>query len=225
MPLASRGSSAPFASLARSTAMALLLGSMAAFPPLAAQGASMPAAVDTLPFRAGQWGVEFSLGSFSSVGLLRFRSPERAWVGSVGGSYVRSPASPPLSERTNTQVDVQLGHRWLRPVRTNVSQFLTVGPVFGWRSLDTPLPPQSPPGQTTIALPSTSSLFGGISADVGAQWMVTSSLSLGARWQTQAVVGRDRERTRTASGNGNEQTGTSVNVLLGRVGVLGTLYF
>ncbi|MCU0615990.1 MAG: hypothetical protein MUD17_02735 [Gemmatimonadaceae bacterium] len=209
-------------SATRHHVLALLFSATAAIAPLSAQSASGAAASDTLPFRAGQWGVEFNLGSFSSVGVLRFRAPNRAWVGSVGAEYSRTPSASLLSNRKSSRVDLSLGHRWFRPVRPNVSQFLSVGAVVGWRQVEPATLTSVVPGETTFTTPRTASLVGGLSADVGAQWMVTSSLSLGAQWRAQALVSRDRERV---SGTAPERTGTSIGLSVGRIGVLGSLYF
>ena len=211
-------------STTRRSLLAMLMTASAAFVPLHAQGTSNAASGDTLPFRAGQWGVEFNLGSFTSVGVLRFRAPNRAWVGSVGAEYSRTPSASVLADRKSSRVDLALGHRWLRPVRPTVSQFVTVGALVGWRQVEPATPTSIVPGQTTFASPRSSSLVGGLSADLGAQWMVTSSLSLGAQWRAQALISRDRERPATSS-SAPDQTRTSLGLSVGRVGVLGALYF
>ncbi|HMS03728.1 MAG TPA: hypothetical protein PKE51_12165, partial [Gemmatimonadaceae bacterium] len=169
-----------------------------------------------------------SLGSFASLGGLRFRSPNRAWVGTVGGEYERTSREGDVSDRSLARVDLTVGHRWYRALHDGVAQFVTVGGVLGWRRTESsllanpaPLPGPSPP--TPVLL--NSGLVGGLTANVGAQWMVTSSLSLGATWGAQAVLGRDRERVRNGSDAEIRQTRTSVNILAGRFGVLGTLYF
>lgn len=196
---------------------------------LRAQESSTPTTeTSALPFRAGQWGAEFSYGSFSSLGALRFRSPNRAWVGTVGGEYERTAHEDDAAHRTLSRVDLTMGHRWYRALHDDVAQFVTVGAVLGWRRTETSLPfnPLSPPGQSPSPLAFESNmLVGGLTANVGAQWMVTSSLSLGATWSARAVLGRDRDRARAGPEAEGALTRTSVNAFVGRLGVLGTLYF
>ncbi len=63
------------------------LSSAMLVPLLAAQPSVMQAQnPDSMTFRSGQWGAEFSLaGSFAGLGVQRFSTPTRAWVASVQG--------------------------------------------------------------------------------------------------------------------------------------------
>ncbi len=204
---------------------ALLLASALGVSNVAAQSA-VASPADSLPFRAGQWGAEFGLGSYTSAGFVRFRSPSRAWVGTVSGDYSRQSPEDSQQDRTSAQFDVTAGHRWFRAVLPDVSQFVTVGGVLGWRRFETSLLRSGFPDPVTVVTRSTrSSYFAGVVADVGAQWMVTPSLSLGAKWGAQAVVGRDRERFSGSPSSTTDATGTSTSLFLGRIAVLGTLYF
>jgi hypothetical protein len=54
--------------------------------------------------------------------------------------------------------------------------------------------------------------------------MVTPSLSLGAQWGAQALVGRERS-TVPAGVNVIQLDGERTNLVLGRVAVVGTLFF
>ena len=224
--------SAPFAarSLARAaTPVALCALALAPVGTLRAQETSSPSIeASALPFRAGQWGAEFSLGSFSSLGAVRFRSPSRAWVGTVDGRYERTSRDEDVPDRSLSRVGLTLGHRWYHALHEDVAQFVTLGAVLAWQRTESSLLPNPvpQPGQSPTTPDFVSQgLVGGVAVNVGAQWMVTSSLSLGATWGAQAGLGRDRVRVRAAPGAVSEQTGTSVNVLVGRLGVLGTLYF
>ncbi len=211
----------------RSAASALLLAALFAAEPAAAQSPP-PSSSDTasLPFRAGQWGAEFGLGSYTSAGFVRFRAPSRAWVGTVSGDYTRQTPEGNLPDRTSSQLDVTAGHRWFRAVLPNVSQFVTLGGVLGSRRFEATSRQSTFPDPGTVEVRSTrTSYFAGVVADVGAQWMVTPSLSLGAKWGAQAVVGRDRERFRGSPSSTTDLTGTSTSLFLGRIAVLGTLYF
>lgn len=209
----------------RSAGAALLLTGLVVAVPVAAQTA--PASTpDSLPFRAGQWGAEFGLGSYTSVGFVRFRSPNRAWVGTLSAEYTRQQPEGNLPDRTSSQLDVTAGHRWFRAVLPNVSQFVTLGGVSGVRRFESSVRQSTFPDPGTIEVRSTRSwYFAGVVADVGAQWMVTPSLSLGAKWGAQAVIGRDRERFRGSPSSTADVTGTTSSLFLGRITVLGTLYF
>lgn len=207
------------------TAALLLAGGLAAAP--AAAQSTPASAPDTasLPFHAGQWGAEFGLGTYTSAGFLRFRSPSRAWVGNVSADYSRRSREDNEWEQTDALLNLSAGHRWFRAVLPDVSHFLTLGSVVGSRRSEQTRQSSVPGPGTAEVRSTTSSYFAGLTADVGAQWMVTPSLSLGAKWGAQAVVGRDRERVRRDMSSANELTGTSVNLFLGRIAILGTLYF
>lgn len=207
-----------------SFAALVLVGALATSSAGAQSAAASPS--DSLPFRAGQWGAEFGLGSYTSVGFLRFRSPSRAWVGTVAGDYTRQSPDGDVPDRTSSRFDLTAGHRWFRAVLPDVSQFVSLGGVVGLQRFETGLPSSGFPDQGPILTTSSrSSAFAGLVADVGAQWMVTPSLALGAKWGAQAVVGRERERLSSGSSASTELTGTSLSLFVGRIAILGTLYF
>lgn len=209
----------------RWAAAPLLLTGLLAAAPLAAQTAST-APSDSLPFRQGQWGAEFGLGSYTSAGFVRFRSPRRAWVGTVSGDYSRQTPEGTSSARTSARVSATVGHRWFRAILPDVSQFVTLGGVIGAQRSDFTLQQISLPELVAVeARLRRSSYFAGVAADVGAQWMVTPSLALGAKWGAQAVVGRDQDRLSGGLPSNTDATGTSTSLILGRIAVLGSLYF
>jgi hypothetical protein len=213
---------------ASSSIALLLFGVLLGAAPVTARSQSAaPSDSSALPFRAGQWGAEFALGSYSSAGFVRFREPNRAWVGTIGGQYQRSSRGDLAGDRTFTRLDLTVGHRWFRPMLPAVSQFVSIGAVAGWQRTEIPTPFTLLPDQTTGTVSfRNSSLLAGVVADVGAQWMVIPSLSLGAKWGAQVLLGRDSEQADRANGTaGPKQTGTSASLLLGRIAVLGTLYF
>lgn len=184
------------------------------------------ASADSTPFRAGQWGAEFGLGNFASAGVLRFRSPTKAWFGSASGLVQRSTSDEFLRPREQTQFDLSLGHRWYRPVTPRIWQFATVGALVGYGTTEL-ITTVSMVGQpmTAVNRLTTERVTGGAFADLGAQWLVTPQLALGASWQAQATVGRQTEDGAVPRNVITDATGTTLGLSLGRVAVRGTLYF
>ncbi len=170
---------------------------------------------DSTTFRAGQWGSEFSLGGYNSLGVLRFSSPTRAWIGSLNGQFrsVDDDSNPPLAGgvTSSSAMNVQLGRRFYRPALPSVMQHLTLGALAGITRSEVELPS----GSTTD-----NGGVGGLFADLGALWMVTRSLSLGAAWTLSATVTRTENSTSQF-----EQKRSVTNVSLGQVSIRGALYF
>jgi len=184
------------------------------------------ASADSSQFRAGQWGAEFGLGNFASAGVLRFRSPTRAWFGSVSGLVQRSSSNDRLRPRDQSQFDLSLGHRWYRPATPRIWQFATVGALLGYSTTEITIA-SSVAGQpmTVVNRLTTERVAGGAFADLGAQWLVTPHLALGASWQAQATVGRQTEDGAVPINTFTDATGTTLGLSLGRVAIRGTLYF
>jgi len=73
--------------------------------------------VDSLPFRAGQWGAEFTAADFRGVGVLRFTSPRHAWLIDVQGRFTRQSGDADQIERFEVVTDsdaLQLRVGWRR---------------------------------------------------------------------------------------------------------------
>lgn len=149
---------------------------------------ALPAqATDSLPFRAGQWGAEFSAShGFGGIGLMRFSSPGRAWFFNVQAGYTASGSDeePPLStqfgesDSQGGSASVRLGHRWFRPAGARVVQQLTLGIDVGGA--------HSSRDAAVDSLRAFDLVQGnrslGAFAEVGAAWMVTPKLALGAAY-------------------------------------------
>ncbi len=177
---------------------------------------------DSTTFRAGQWGAEFAMGGFSSLGVLRFSTPRRAWIGAVTGRLENveresDPSSPPFPpfgfafERSG--IDLSLGHRWYRDIAPRVQQHVTLGALISGARQNRVAPRQADVSENSVG--------GGAFADLGAIWMVTQKLSLGAAWNAQLVLGR----TTTNGLPEQRQTTTSTTLSLGQVTIRGALYF
>ncbi len=207
-------------------ALAMLSGML----PLAATRAhaqTQAQAVDSIVFRAGQWGAEFSLGSgalnSTGAGVLRFTSARRALVLDVNGQLSRDTGDGD-AKQTQSGLRVRLGTRWYRSLSRNVLQSLTVGVLAShdrreWRSSNLI---QAPAANTRSTFTG-----GGAFAELGGSWMITPQLSLGAAWQGSVQYARGTQRT--VSGNPtftapSERT-TSINASLGGVVLRAGVFF
>lgn len=152
-------------------------------------------AADSTGFRTGQWGAEFSLGSNlgspTGVGVLRFHAARRALVLDVAGEVARQSGNAPLTE-TLSIARLRLGTRWYRPVTRQVLQSLTLGVLMS-RDQRTQQHRNMLSGSSTQVRSSLTG--GGLFAELGANWMVTSHLSLGAAWQGDVLYTRGTQRT------------------------------
>ena len=122
----------------------------------AAAGAQQPAAqqpvpretTEPLPFRRGQWGMDFGLGATRvyRIGAVRFTSPTRAWIldGRIGGQidnteYEVDPDSvrPVFAQNTIAQggsMSLLVGRRAYRAMGTRAMRTVSfsVGGGFGY---------------------------------------------------------------------------------------------
>jgi hypothetical protein len=94
--------------------------------------AQSPAAVDTLPFRAGQWGAQFSMsGDVFGLGALRFRTRSRAWA--LDGAFTvrhqerESPGLVSETRETSGFVRARLGQRGYGAVAPRAAGFVGGG--------------------------------------------------------------------------------------------------
>ena len=181
---------------------------------------------DSTAFRAGQWGVEFSLGgSFVGLGAQRFSTPKRAWMASVRGrfrdvtgdtdSLSSSLFDFSLPQANLEQVQLTLGHRWYRSLTDNVLQHVTVGALAS-TFRETRFRRASPDITSR-------SIGGGVYAELGAMWMVTQRLSLGAAWTAQATLARSTLENLAPAGT--KRRSTSTHIAFGDVRMQGALFF
>ena len=164
--------------------------------PAAAQAqAAQPAA--TLPFRAGQWGVEFTPAShFPGVGVLKFRGNGRsAWFGDfhvdlaasedryepAEGDTVRGPYE---RDEMRSNASIRAGLRRYRPITERSVGYTTFGLIAGG-SVRT-----AEYGAEEEWYVDYTSWEGGAFAELGGAWMVTRNLSVGAAFQGTFTYGR-----------------------------------
>lgn len=196
-------------------AAALLL---AAAPAAAQQGDT-----SAVPFRPGQWGSQFSFdGQFVSAGFLRFRSPTAAWVVDAGLSIERvSVEDDQVAEDRDLANDayfLQLGHRGYGPVASRVVSYRGFG-VFGSAYRD-----EQPQFGTPQRLEQTGGQAGAF-AEIGATWMVTPHLGLGAGAQINASYRWREYRIESPLAGDEKQRATGWGVDVGRVRARISLFF
>ena len=134
------------------------------------------------PFRRGQWAAQFTAGSgFGSLGFLKFRSPTRALVLDVqlGGVHSESLTEDSTGvsqfDGLNSNAFTQLRFGWRRYVggEPRIVTHYTFGVLAGFNhSVST----------STVGGISTKSngWSGGLFGDLGATYLVTPKLGLGA---------------------------------------------
>ncbi len=141
---------------------------------------------DSLPFRAGQWGAEFSVNqSFGSAGLLKFRSKRTAWMFDISTSIRSGTHSGNLSGTDHSAADLRIGPRWYRPIASRLFQYASLGPSVGYSRDES----SSESGNTRNTFTQRSTSYG-LFGELGAGWLVSPQLSLGASWGARAGYSR-----------------------------------
>jgi hypothetical protein len=173
-----------------------------------------PAAVrDSLPFRAGQWGAEFAIDDGTvGLGVLRFRSPRRAWLldAAFNAGWSDEESSFGSGNRTNVFVRVRTGPRAYRPIHAASAGYVGIGltGAYSWAGSENEYRRLWDAG-----------LFG----ELGALYFVTPHLSLGAQIGLSARYTESRQRL---SGPGLPiDWDRLVSVGVGSVRIVGALYF
>lgn len=168
---------------------------------------------DSLPFRKGQWGVEFSASDFGGVGALRFTSPKRAWLFDVS-ARIRNEGGDSDDAAFNRVSDVndvfaRLGYRWYGTLAPRVVRHAGLGLAASRRSSKEQLGGLLSSFPAPIDERADESL--GVYAELGAHWMITHNLSLGASWSVFTSVGRSSfvRRTPTQLGTPTREQATT----------------
>lgn len=169
---------------------------------------------DSTPFHRGQWGVDFGIGAgFAAVGALHFSSPTHAMVlnlTSVFGHGSSAIGGPPAIITSNINAGGSVGTRAYHAMDARAYRWTTLGVsmAYNW--------------QTTTLSGVSQKLQGigaGVFGNLGAAWLVTPHLGLGAQWQVTVSY---THTTRSGTGSG---TSNAVSVGLGQVSLTGQLYF
>lgn len=176
---------------------------------------------DSLPFRPGQWGAEFEVRDItSSASALRFHAPRQALIVTVSGNVFRAE-SDRRDERI-VRAELHAGNRWYRSSGDAIAPFVGVG--VGAALVDDRLEMQIGSSGLPSVVVGNQRLFGAAYWEVGAQWLVTPRLALGAAWQVQASLQRTRAE-RVSAQPPADPPGTSLKLMAQPMALRGTLYF
>ena len=168
-------------------------------------------AQDAVAFHPGQWGAEFQIGNgFVGTGALHFSSPTRALLINVGTNYTHASASGAGQGSGNaTDVTLDLGTRRYHSFGPHLYRLITFGLSANYQRQSSDL------NNATVE-----AIGGGPFVDLGASWMVTAHLALGARWR--AALAYDHVKQDLA---GTVTRINRVSVSLGGLSLAGQLYF
>ncbi len=207
-------------SLLRRTRGAVLTALVLPSALLSQPAASAPSVRDSLSFRPGQWGAEFEVRDAASASALRFHAPTQAWIATLSGELFHADADRGEERRARAQVLV--GNRWYRPAGRAIAPFWGVGIGAGFLSDRREI--QIGTGNTPPAVVDDELLVGLTYWEVGAQWLVTPHLALGAAWRVQASIERNRAE-RVSASPPFDPPGTTIRFGAQPMALRGTLYF
>ena len=168
---------------------------------------------ESLPFRRGQWAVQFVGSLGAAVGVLKFRSPSSAWVvlASVSGGHNESFDGDSLTGiSSQANVSVRLGLRTHRRLGNRVVGYRTVGAQLGFEHRV-----QTQPFFGTGMF---NALDVGPYVDVGSTYRVTTYLGIGAN--AQASVRYGRSWSRSPSGQRTSSWGLNGSANIGLHGMI-----
>lgn len=198
----------------------LLLASFGSTERVAAQETTTPAtpnadsamALDSLPFRRGQWGAEFAIDDGTlGLGVLRFRSTRTAWLlnASVGADWSKSDAPFEAYSMTSIFVNLRAGPRRYRPLAPAVAAYVGTGLSGGY--LWSERPDSWRRGWNA-----------GVFGELGGVYFVTRRLSLGARVEASAGYFEHRQASATIPTPHRDR---HFGIGLSPVRIVGGLYF
>jgi len=189
------------ASLRASIVLATVLAAIPATPLL---GQTPDSAV----FHRRQWGVDFNIGGgFVGAGLIHFSSPTHALVLALSGNVTTTTSTALGGTENNWQVNLSLGVRRYHSFAPNLNIYRTVG-VEGFY------------GHEFSGGPTANTWRGGLFGELGAGWLVTPHLAVGAAWQLSA----DYWHSKNTAGP-NSSTTHEISLTLGTVQLRGQVYF
>ena len=165
-----------------------------------------------LGFRAGQWGADFQVaGGFTGAGAIKFTSPTRAWLIDLGSQVLHSSTTQPTGNGSGTVINlsVKVGRRMYGTITHRVAPWTAVGLIASYgRERDSG-------GDTTTS-------FGaGVFGSLGATWLITPHLGIGAQW---SLIFNYSHQSITNPITGTAKNNT-VNVTLPNMALGGQLYF
>ena len=167
-------------------------------------------AAERSPFHARQWGADFNVGfGFAGVGAIRFTAPDRAVVLDLSGDVATSTSNGGGPRGNNNSATLSLGLRRYRGLAASVQMYHTLGIEADY-------------AHTYAANgPSTTNDWGaGVFGDLGAGWMVSPHLMLGAAWRVDATYSHTTTKTPGASTSGHR-----LELSFGGLSLIGQLFF
>ena len=194
---------------------------------LAPRAHAQQAERDTLPFRKGQWGVEFPVHSDIGLGFLYFLTRRSAILVDARIKLERSFTTtkglltPAHASEQKEETAVRLGLRTYRPIGPKVAALAAFGVAPGWSRL-TRLDDYS---EFTSERTSVGRSYGAF-AEVGAVYFPASKVSLGMFTGLSGSLTRSRDRTQSTSEYANRSynsRGHQIDVL--KTTIIASLYF
>lgn len=165
---------------------------------------------DSLRFHRSQWGVEFNIANgFFGAGALKFTSPTHAWVAALDGEYSHNHATGPALTSFNAgSLAIELGTRGYHAFSSRLYRVTTLGALLNY-------------SRETLSNGASLTTDGvGLFGDLGATWLVTPHLGIGARWRASVTYAHGK----TTGSVGNNLV-DSVILSAGTVLLTGQLYF
>ena len=153
-----------------------------------------PSPADTIPFRRGQWALQFTAGStFGSLGALRFASPRKAWLLDlrVDGGHSHDHVTIPTGPTTDTTLDrfdswanatLRVGPRYYTARGTRLVSFAGVGVIGGFTHYAD--------GEEGGSAWERNGWTAGVFGDLGATYLVSPRLGLGGTATLSAAYSR-----------------------------------
>ncbi|HET9708297.1 MAG TPA: hypothetical protein VFP39_08335 [Gemmatimonadales bacterium] len=177
---------------------------------MALSGSATAQTPDSLRFHRGQWGVEFNIANgFFGAGALHFTSPTHAWLAVLDGEYAHDHASGPLLTSSNaTSVAIELGTRGYHSFSPRLYRVSTLGVSLNYSR------------QTANGGPTLTAEGVGLFGDLGATWLVTPHLGIGARWRASVAYAHGK-----ATVTGSTTTSDIVTLSAATVLLTGQIYF
>ncbi len=167
-------------------------------------------AAERSPFRARQWGADFNIGNgFVGVGAIRFTAPDRALVLDLSGDVATRTSNGGGPRGNSNSFTLSLGMRRYRGLAPSVEMYHTLGLEAAYSH------------NYDAAGPVTDNTWGaGVFGDLGAGWMVSPHLLLGASWRVEALYNHTSSKTPAVSTSGHR-----LELSLGGVRLIGQLFF
>lgn len=167
-------------------------------------------ATERSSFHARQWGADFVVGSgFVGVGAIRFTAPDRALVLDLTGDVATSASNGGGARGNSNSATLSVGMRPYRGLAPSVELYHTLGLEASYSH------------DYAAAGPVTNNNWGaGVFGDLGAGWMVSPHLMLGASWRVDARYTHTSSTTPTVSTSGHQ-----LGLSFGGVRLIGQLFF